>query len=139
MKRNSLLDKIRKVRAKYIDIFIDNSYDLSARIQYLMEINGFDQKDLAKKLNKNESEISKWMSGSHNYTIKTLAKIEEVLNGNLLSVCNEEEFKQSSEVVIIYQEFLYNNIKTEKVQTNIQNQKAYRLNTEKFKTLELNC
>ena len=139
MKRNSLLDKIRKVRAKYIDIFIDNSFDLSSRIQYLMDINGFDQKDLAKKLNKNESEISKWMSGSHNYTIKTLAKIEDVLGNKLLSVCNEEEYLQNTEVVIIYQEYLYNNIRFDKRQINIQSQKPYRLNTPKFKTLELQC
>lgn len=139
MKRNSLLDKIRKVRAKYIDIFIDNSFDLSARIQYLMDINGFDQKDLAKKLNKNESEISKWMSGSHNYTIKTLAKIEEVLGNKLLSVCNEEEYIQKTEVVIIYQEYLYDSIKSDKTKINIQNQKPYRLNIPKIKTLELQC
>ncbi|TDE27066.1 XRE family transcriptional regulator [Flavobacterium ranwuense] len=135
MKRNSLLDRIRKVRAKYIDIFIDNSYDLSTRIQYLMDVKGFDQKELAKKLNKNESEISKWMSGSHNYTIKTLAKIEEVLGSKLLSICTEEEYKQKTEVVIIYKEFLYNNIKVDKAPINIQNQKSYRLNAQKFKTL----
>lgn len=139
MKRNSLLDRIRKVRAKYIDIFIDNSYDLSTRIQYLMDVKGFDQKELAKKLNKNESEISKWMSGSHNYTIKTLAKIEDVLGNKLLSVCSEEEYKQKTEVVIVYQEFLYNNIKTDKAQISIQNQKSYKLNAQKFKTLEFHC
>lgn len=139
MKRNSLLDRIRKVRAKYIDIFIDNSYDLSARIQYLMDVRGFDQKELAKRLNKNESEISKWMSGSHNYTIKTLAKIEDVLGNKLLSVCNEEEYKQKTEVVIVYQEFLYNNIKTDKTKISIQNQKSYKLNAQNFKTLEFHC
>lgn len=139
MKRNILLDKIRKVRNKYIDIFIDNSFDLSARIQYLMDLNGFDQKELARRLDKNESEISKWMSGSHNYTIKTLAKVEEVLGNKLLTVCSEEEYKNKTEVVIIYQEYQYNHIKSDKAQISIENQKPYRLNAKNFKTLELQC
>lgn len=139
MKRNSLLDKIRKVRAKYIDIFIDNSYDLSARIEYLMELKGFDQKELARRLSKNESEISKWMSGSHNYTLKTLAKIEDVLENKLFTICNEENLKNKREIVIVYQEFLYNNIKSDNSHINIQKQRTYRVNTQKVKTLKLQC
>lgn len=89
MKKNKILDKIRKYRSKYVDIFVDYTFDLSNRIQFLLDKNSMDQKDLAKALKKNESEISKWLSGSHNFTLKTIARIEDVLGDKLLEIVNE--------------------------------------------------
>jgi len=100
--RNSLLDKIRQARAKYVDFYVDNSFDLSDRIQFLMDVNGIDQKTLAKRLKKNESEVSKWLSGSHNFTIKTLAKIQEVLGDKLFVVCNDEAKEYVQVKMIMY-------------------------------------
>ena len=89
MKKNKILDKIRKYRSKYIEIFVDYTFDLSNRIQFLLDKNSMDQKGLAKALKKNESEISKWLSGSHNFTLKTIARIEDVLGDKLIEVVNE--------------------------------------------------
>jgi hypothetical protein len=36
-------------------------------------------------MNKTEAEISKWLSGFHNFTIKTIAKIEAVLNDKVIT------------------------------------------------------
>ena len=44
------------------------------------------QSDLAKAMNKRESEISKWLGGGHNFTIATIAKIEVALGEDILSV-----------------------------------------------------
>lgn len=44
------------------------------------------QKDLATKLGKSEAEISKWMRGTHNFTISTIKKIEVALDCEILSV-----------------------------------------------------
>lgn len=107
MKRNPILEKLRKLRSKYIEIYVDNSFDLSKRIKDLMDVKGMDQKSLANRLNKNESEISKWLSGSHNFTLKTLAKIEEVLEGKLFEVCGKENQKVRNEVIIMINESLH--------------------------------
>jgi transcriptional regulator with XRE-family HTH domain len=108
MKRSKILEKVRKVRAKYIDVFVDNTFDLSGRIQYLLDKNGMEQKDLAKELKKNESEISKWLSGSHNFTLKTLAKIEAVLGERLLEVVDNEVAKANRiEVFLLKQSTVY--------------------------------
>ena len=40
--------------------------------------------DLAKRLGKYESEISKWLTGTHNFTMKTIQKIELVLGSKIL-------------------------------------------------------
>ncbi len=36
------------------------------------------QRDLANAMGKTEAEISKWLCGFHNFTIKTISKIEAV-------------------------------------------------------------
>ena len=45
-----------------------------------------EQKNLAKLLGEKESEINKWMTGTHNFTIKTLSKIESVLGESFIEV-----------------------------------------------------
>ena len=60
-------------------IFIKYSMALASQItKYLRDTNK-NQKFLADKLEKSESEISKWLNGTHNFTLRTLAKIESVL------------------------------------------------------------
>ncbi|RNL54315.1 XRE family transcriptional regulator [Pedobacter jejuensis] len=54
---------------------IDDSFALSNRIAYLLKKHKISQKNLAQKLQKRESEISKWLSGGHNFTQQTLTKI----------------------------------------------------------------
>ena len=102
MKKNRILDKIRKYRSKYVDIFVDYTFDLSKRIQFLLDQNSMEQKDLAKALGKNESEISKWMSGSHNFTLKTVARIEDVLGDRLLEVVKEESISKEENVSVYF-------------------------------------
>ena len=56
-----------------------------ARSSILIE-RGLRQKDLAEMLGKNESEISKWMRGTHNFTIETVSQIEKALGAPILHV-----------------------------------------------------
>lgn len=102
MKKNRILDKIRKYRCKHVDIFVDYTFDLSNRIQFLLDKNSMDQKDLAKALGKNESEISKWLSGSHNFTLKTIARIEDVLGDKLLEIVNDEYILKDKNVNVYF-------------------------------------
>jgi len=37
------------------------------------------------KLNKSNAEISKWLSGQHNLTVKSIAKIEEALGEEIIT------------------------------------------------------
>ena len=39
---------------------------------------------------KNESEISRWMRGTHNFTIDTLISIEDALGEPIITVCNPD-------------------------------------------------
>lgn len=60
--------------------------DVADRIQTLLEEKGMTQKELAIALNKSESEISKWLTGTHNLELKTIVKIEEALGEDILTI-----------------------------------------------------
>jgi transcriptional regulator with XRE-family HTH domain len=94
MKRNKTLqDRINSI-PKDVDIYVNTSFEIVDRIHTLLEENGMEQKDLAKLLNKSESEISKWMSGTQNFTIKTLSKIHSVLSAPIIQVVPVFDVKQ---------------------------------------------
>jgi transcriptional regulator with XRE-family HTH domain len=44
------------------------------------------QKEFAKLMKKSEAEVSVWLSGQHNFTLRTIAKISAALNTDILSV-----------------------------------------------------
>ena len=59
--------------------FIEQSLAMANHIEILLSDKGLKQKDLADKLGKSEAEISEWLSGTHNFTLRSIAKIETVL------------------------------------------------------------
>ena len=67
-------------------LFVDFSMAIATRIVRILEEKGLKQKDLAQMLGKTELEISKWLSGTHNFTLRSLAKIESVLGESLFAV-----------------------------------------------------
>lgn len=89
--KNRRLEERRKRIPDDVDIFVRNSFDIVDRIHQVLISQGKEQKDLASALGKKESEISKWMTGTHNFTIKTLAKISAVLGEPVIQVINDEQ------------------------------------------------
>ncbi|MBS1552099.1 MAG: helix-turn-helix transcriptional regulator [Bacteroidetes bacterium] len=84
---SKVLEKIKNRIPSFKKRMMEISFDITAQIyEYMKNGNNMTQKELAKKLNKKESEISKWLSGGHNFTLETVAKIEEVLNQKILIV-----------------------------------------------------
>lgn len=81
---------------------------LAARIDDAIKAKGWRKSDLANALNKRPSEISKWLSGTHNFNTDTLFEIEEVLNIELITLNN----KPKEQVVKFHM------VVSEKVQTS---------------------
>jgi len=75
MLKNSKMEALRAKINPEDKILIEESYALADRIHYLLKKHKMTQKNLAENLGKNESEISKWLSGAHNFTCETLTKI----------------------------------------------------------------
>lgn len=79
------------------------SMDILDRIHELLQ-EKFDgkQKLLAERMGKTEAEVSKWINGNHNFTLKTIAKLEAAFDADILAVCtgkNEGTFEQ---VAVLY-------------------------------------
>ena len=86
MKRSSIIEARRAKVSPEVRRRVDLSFLIVDRIHTILEERGLRQKDLASMLDKNESEISKWMRGTHNFTIETISQIENVLGVPILQV-----------------------------------------------------
>ena len=60
------------------------SYRIATKIKWILKKDFIEQKELARRLGKSEAEISKWLSGRHNFTIKSIEKIEIALKQTIL-------------------------------------------------------
>ena len=83
-KRSKMLNARRRKVTSAIHRKINLSIQIVDRIHAILTSKGLKQKDLADLLGKKEAEISKWMRGTHNFTIETLASIEDVLGEPVL-------------------------------------------------------
>lgn len=70
---------------------VDRSFDLSSRIDALLREKGWTKSDLAEKTGRKCSEVSKWLSGTQNFTLRTIALIEEALGCELINVVGAED------------------------------------------------
>ncbi len=58
---------------------------LAVKIADAIKVKGYAKNEFAKKINKNNSEISKWLSGTHNFTHDTLILLQKELDINLVN------------------------------------------------------
>ncbi len=65
------------------------SFAVADRIFNLMKEAGMTQKEFAKRIGKSESEVSVWMTGRHNFTLKTLSKVSSVFGVDIVVVPNQ--------------------------------------------------
>lgn len=91
MKRSKIIDERRNHVSLETRRSIDLSFQIVDRIHEILSSKGLKQKDLASLLGKSEAEVSKWMRGTHNFTIDTLISIEQALNAPILTVVGKKE------------------------------------------------
>lgn len=84
--KSKTVERLLKSTPKDIEILADWYADLLVRINELMIENKINKKELAEKLDKQPSEISKWFNSNHNFTLKSLAKLSAELGENLMEV-----------------------------------------------------
>lgn len=73
-------------------IFVRKYGDIIVRVHQLLREKGWTQKDLAGRLDKTPSEISKWLNGDHNFTLRSLAKLEAELGAEIIFVPKKDSF-----------------------------------------------
>jgi transcriptional regulator with XRE-family HTH domain len=63
---------------------VDLSFAIADEINKLMLEKGLTKKQFADALGKKPSEVTKWLSGQHNFTIKTLAMLSSFFGKSLI-------------------------------------------------------
>lgn len=62
------------------------SFAVSDRLYFLMESKGLSKKQLADNLGKRPNEITRWLSGEHNFTLSTIAKLSSYFDEPIIEV-----------------------------------------------------
>lgn len=79
------IETLSKVPPK-TDKQISWSMAISDVISEALDSKGMTQKEFAKLIGKTETEVSRWLGGTHNFTLSTLAKISSTLDLDLIKV-----------------------------------------------------
>jgi transcriptional regulator with XRE-family HTH domain len=95
----SAFDRILARVTPEIRNYTEKTLDLVDRIHDILDRRGMSQKDLATLLEKQPSEVSRWMTGLHNFEIKTLVKIEVALGEEVFSVSDASGNEAVSELL----------------------------------------
>lgn len=63
------MDSIRKTTPENTNKQVDFGVAIANRVYDLLKERNMTQRDFAKALNKTETEVSRWLSGTHNLTL----------------------------------------------------------------------
>lgn len=78
---------VERLKAKILpenQIFVKKNLEISEQVNALLKEKNWSQKELAIRLRKSESEVSKLLSGLHNLTLKSISKLEAELGSDII-------------------------------------------------------
>ncbi len=90
--RSKIAQRLESQVPEETKIFVAKYADIVVRINALIKEKGYSQKSLAESLGKKPSEISKWLNGEHNFTLRSLAKLEAELGETIIHVPQHRMF-----------------------------------------------
>ena len=88
MKTNRIMEEIRSSISPEMKLQMELSVSIANRIYEILEAKGMSQKDFAHLMGKTETEISRWLSGTHNLTMATICKISAALGEVVVRVAS---------------------------------------------------
>lgn len=81
--------------------FIKKNLAIAEQVNSILRQRGWNQKIFAEKLEKETSEVSKWLSGLHNLTLQSITKMESVLGEDIITTPLEasEKYREIQYIV----------------------------------------
>ena len=86
MRTNRMIDQVRGSITPELKLQMEMSVAIANRIYEILEIKCMTQKDLAQRLGKTETEVSRWLSGTHNLTLSTISKVSVALGEDIVII-----------------------------------------------------
>jgi hypothetical protein len=68
------------------DKFVSKNIEIINRVYEILEIKAWTLKDLSRRMGKPETEINKWLTGLHNFSLKNIIKLEIALESEIITV-----------------------------------------------------
>lgn len=99
MKTNRIMDEIRQTISPEMKMQMELSVAIANRIYDILETKGLSQKDFAQMMGKTETEVSRWLSGTHNLTLATLCKISLALGQDIIVVPKHQPYPAFQDVI----------------------------------------
>lgn len=96
--RSSVLQELLDETPKDLRLMLKMHAQIAMRVQELMEEAGISQKELAERMDKNPSELNKWLKSGHNMTLRSMAKLQIALQKPIIQVPNERLFNSGDGV-----------------------------------------
>ncbi|MDO5968669.1 helix-turn-helix transcriptional regulator [Flavivirga aquimarina] len=81
---------------------VERNLSIANRVLTILKERGINKSKFAEMLEKKPSEITKWLSGAHNLTMKSIVKMEIALGINLLAVVGANNNNNPSEKEYVY-------------------------------------
>ncbi|WP_353168601.1 helix-turn-helix domain-containing protein [Flavobacterium sp.] len=115
-KNNIINDWLQENGKPEITKLVEKNMAIANKIHEMLEERGLKAADLARMLNKQPSEISKWLTGTHTFTTKTITKIETILGEDIIHIEAQKE--------IVYFK-VYVNQEEEPEETSFENSEVF--------------
>ena len=91
-RNNIISDWLEKNSNPEIDKLVEKNLAIANKIHEMLKERSLKPADLARMLDKKPSEISKWLTGTHTFTTKTITKIETVLGNDIIHIEPQKEY-----------------------------------------------
>ncbi len=83
-KNNIINDWLDQHSDPEIEKFVAKNMAIIEKVRLALELKGWSKGQLAEAMDKRPSEVSKWLSGTHNLTMKSIIKMEIALGIDLM-------------------------------------------------------
>lgn len=91
--KNNIIDTwLNENGSPEIARLVEKNLAIANKIHEMLKERGLKPADLARMLDKKPSEISKWLTGTHTFTTKTITKIETVLGEDIIHIEAQKEY-----------------------------------------------
>lgn len=84
--KSKVIDEVFNNLSEEDSLYRKYCLDIALKLHDILDLRDMSQKDLADLMDKKESEISRWLSGMHNFTLKTLIKLQIKLSEPIIEV-----------------------------------------------------
>lgn len=90
--RQELTQKILQYISPEKKCYLKKHTAIVFRVKQLLKDKGYTQHAFAGKMGKQPSEISKWFKGEHNFTLKSITKMEAELGEDIINIPYRKQF-----------------------------------------------